>query len=614
MPLRLLLEQVNRPPAAGAAARPPVDEQQLVKLLPKIGCAVESLADTRQFLCTRCGKISDRTEAQGPPLHCTHCGADHRERPDTLRDLGPNRVIRLELLAVRPDIFDVGGMSRLVRGYLGLKPGAPRYDVRPPRLRVRVDPRLSEESSLRPHIVCAVLRGVRLDGDLIKLLMNLQEDLHWALGRNRKLASIGVYDLDTLRGDTFSYEAVAPDGVRFVPLGFSPDQPGANLTPAEILERHKTGQEFAHLLRSMRAYPLLRDGAGAVLSMPPIINSEATRVTPKSTQLFVDVTGLSLRVVERALAILVCNLAELLPEMTIEAVTIDGPEGARVTPDLAASRLTLNVAEASQTIGVTLDESSLSELLTRMGHSVEPAGAGELSVATPPFRVDVMHAVDLIEDAAIAYGYDHLEPALVPTFTVSRPREVEELSAVARRVLTGLGFHQVITLPLTSEAESYARWGLPDDPRAVKIENRISVEQTICRTGLLAAVVGTLSINRQHELPQQIFEIGDVCLFDPSAETGAREERRVAAAMIGTHVGYADIRAVADAFAHEMGTTLRVRAIEHPALIPGRAAAILDSAGEPIGLMGELHPRLLEAYSLRHAVSVFEAALERLLK
>lgn len=614
MPLRLLLEHVNRPPAGGAAAPRAVDEQQLVELLPRIGCAVESLADTRQFLCAGCGRISDRTEAQGPPLHCTHCGADHRARPETLRDLGPNRVIRLELLAVRPDIFDVGGMSRLVRGYLGLQPGAPRCQVRPPRLRVRVDPRLAHESSLRPHIVCAVLRNVRLDSDLIKLLMNLQEDLHWALGRNRKLASIGVYDLDTLRGDAFTYEAVAPDGVRFVPLGFSPDQPGTNLTPAEILEHHKTGQEFAHLLRPLKAYPLLRDGAGTVLSMPPIINSEATRVTRNSTQLFVDVTGLSLRVVERALAILVCNLAELLPDMTIEAVMIDGPQGSRATPDLSPTRLALDVDEACRTIGADLGADALAALLARMGHAVEQPGGGALAVATPPFRADVMHAVDLVEDAAIAYGYDRLEPALVPTFTVSRPRAVEELSAIARRVLTGLGFHQVITLPLTSEAEAYERWGLPEDPRAVKIENRISVEQTICRTALLPALVSTLSNNRQHELPQQIFEVGDVCLFDPTVETGAREERRVAAAMIGTHVGYADIRAVADAFAHEMETTLRVRAIEHPALIPGRAAAILAADGAQIGLMGELHPRLLEAFSLRHAVSVFETELERLVK
>jgi phenylalanyl-tRNA synthetase beta chain len=617
MPIDTLLRLVN--PDGRAALR----EEQIPERLHEMGCEVDEVTATQQSACVVCQKVFERTEAQGPPLACSNCGADFRERADLLEPLGESRVVRIDMLAVRPDIFDPGGMARAMRAFLGIQTGLAEYEVAPPIITVKVDPKLSRDESYRPYIACAVLRNVRLDNERIKMLMNLQEDLHWALGRNRKLASIGVYDLNALEGDMFSYEAVAPDGMTFVPLGFDPNNSNSRITPRDILEKHKTGQAFAHLLRDFTAYPLLRDSRGTVLSMPPIINSEDTRVTMNSRQFFVDVTGTSQRSAERALNILVTSLKELMPEIAIEAVTIDAPDGKRMTPDLSPAQMRLGVREASETIGIPLDASMLRDLLERMGYGVEseprPQGRGptegdaSVSVRVPAWRNDVMHAVDLIEDAAIAYGYESLTPELVPTFTVGEPRAIEERSAVARRVFAGLGFHQVMTLTLTSEPAAFGKWRIEPDERAVRIENPISVEQTICRVSLLPGLLETLAINKQHDLPQYLFEVGDCCFFDEAAETGAREERFAAAAMIGTHVGYADIRAVADAFAHEMGAALAYEPIEHASSIPGRAAAVLDSDGRRVGWLGEVHPEVIENYGLRHPIAVLETSLAKLL-
>jgi phenylalanyl-tRNA synthetase beta chain len=252
--------------------------------------------------------------------------------------------------------------------------------------------------------------------------------------------------------------------------------------------------------------------------------------------------------------------------------------------------------------------------LESMGYGVEEGGhAEQLKVLVPAYRIDVMHPVDLIEDAAIAYGYENLEPELVPTFTVGAPRAIEEQTATARRIMTGLGFHQVMTLVLSSELAAFGRWRVEPDPRAVKIENPISTEQTICRVSLLPGLLETLAINKQYDLPQHLFEVGDCCFVDPEAETGAREERFLAAAMIGTHVGYADIRAVADAFVHEMGARFEVMPTEHPSYIRGRVAALLSPDSGRVGTMGEVHPEVLEHYGLRHPVSVMELNLEKLL-
>jgi phenylalanyl-tRNA synthetase beta chain len=292
----------------------------------------------------------------------------------------------------------------------------------------------------------------------------------------------------------------------------------------------------------------------------------------------------------------------------------DALPGVRITPDLTPTEMTLDVKTAAETIGVELNTGRLAELLESMGYGVREAGhADKLSVLVPAYRNDVMHAVDLMEDVAIAYGYEHITPELVPTFTVGAPRAIEEQAAVARRVLTGLGFHQVMTLVLTSEEAAFRKWRLEPPDDTVKIENPISVEQTICRVSLLPGLLETLAINKQYDLPQHLFEVGDCSFVDAATETGAREERFVAAAMIGTRVGYADIRAVADAFVHEMARAYVVKPIEHASLIPGRAAGLFDAAGNQIGLMGELHPEVLENYGLRHPVAVLELSLEKLL-
>lgn len=606
MPLDLLLRLVN-------AKSKVIEEAQVPQTLHDMGIEVDELTTTTAYSCQACANVIERTDAQGEPLHCPKCGVDFRERADAVKRIGVNRVARLDMLAVRPDIFDPGGMARYMRGFLGVQTGLIEYPVGAPQLRVAVDARLSRDESYRPAIACAVLRNVKLDDERIKLLMNLQEDLHWALGRDRKLASIGVYDLDKLKTDKpFQYRAVGPDELKFVPLGFSAGDPGASLTPGEILERHKTGKAYAHLLKEFSAYPLLTDGHGNVLSMPPIINSEATRVTLATRQCFVDVTGLAQRTVDRALNILVGSLKEVLPELAIEAVTVDYPDRSLVTPDIAPTSMSISVQTAAETIGVDLDVARLKALLERMGHGVTvDGGAGTLDVRVPAWRNDVMHPIDLIEDAAVAYGYDKLAPSLVPTFTIGLPREIEERCAVVRRIFTGLGFHQVMTLPLSNEAAAFERWGVEPDPRAVRIEHPISSEQTICRVSLLPGLLETLSINKDQTLPQQIFEVGDCSFVDAASETGACEERYVAAAMIGPHAGYADIRAVADALTHELVRPLDIRPVTHAAFIPGRAAGL--HVGERwIGTMGELHPRVLEAAGLRHAVAVLELNLTAL--
>ena len=136
--------------------------------------------------------------------------------------------------------------------------------------------------------------------------MKLQENLHWGVGRDRKLASIGVYDLATITGP-ITYRTMDPDKEPFVPLGM----PGKKMTGRQILESHPKGMAYAELLADHKRYPVLVDSKGLVLSMPPIINSDETKVKKGTTRVFIDVTGISQAAVTKSLDTLVCSLVEI---------------------------------------------------------------------------------------------------------------------------------------------------------------------------------------------------------------------------------------------------------------------------------------------------------------
>ncbi len=576
-----------------------VGPDELVWALQRMGCDIEGFATLRRFRCVRCGYVLERTPTEADPGYCDNCHGDFG-REGTVEVLAPVEVLRMELLAVRPDMFDVGGLARALRTYLGITPGLATYDLAPPRVRVTIDPGLDEATCFRPSIACAVIRGVKFDDDLLREVMRLQENLHWALGRDRRRASIGVYDLGVITPPV-TYRPVEPEGIVFRPLGWA-----EAATPRRILQEHPKGKAFAHLLEGFTRYPLLIDAAGLVLSLPPIINGEETKVTGSTGDLFVDVTGPRPEAVRRCLNVLVTSLLECVPGARAERVELVGPPGTEQTPDLRPQEMDLDLDATRRLLGISFADEEALVLLERMGHRVEPEGRGRVKVFVPAFRPDFLHPRDLMEDLAIAFGYDRIVPTLVPTMTVGHPHPVEARASVCRRALTGLGLIEVMTLLLGSEETHYAPFGLrvPDD--AVLIANPISAEQTLGRTWLIPGLVDTLARNTSREMPHRVFEVGPVMRVDEAEETGATQSLRAAVALAGPAIGFADIRSVLGALLAELGVELLVRPLSRPYYLEGRAAALLSREGACIGEMGELHPAVLERFKIIQPVVVGE--------
>jgi len=583
----------------------PFETETIRESLEQIGCDVEDIVDIGYSRCPQCGSLVENPLGQDEVKACGFCGF---ESEGAFKPAGAKQVLRLDLLADRPDLFDVGGLARALRGTLGIESGLRKYDTKPSGITVKVDKSLEDSSSYRPYIFCAVMTMPPVDETSLIAIMKLQENLHWGVGRDRKLASIGVYDLATITGP-ITYRTIDPDKEPFVALGM----PGKKMSGRQILESHPKGIAYAELLANHKRFPVLIDAKGQVLSMPPIINSDETKLQKGTTRVFIDVTGISIAAAAQSLQTLVCSLIEM--GGVAETVEVLQPDGSHRTTGTLNSQdfKELDIDDARRWLGLPLDTNSLADSLRKMRYDVKPhptRGANWFCVYFAPYRRDIRHVVDIYEDVAIGYGYANIEPRLVRSMTVGTPRPEEVLSDRVRQILIGLGYTEIMSLPLTTEEFQFERLRVPTPERYPKVANPKLKAYNVVRTHLIGGLFEALRENRRRPMPQRIFEIDNVVELDDTAETGAAEQRRMAFVETGRESGYATARSVVDALMRELGWKAEYKAISHPTFVDGRAASF-SVDGKPLGILGEVHPEVLTNFGLTHPVALAELTLQR---
>jgi len=518
-------------------------------------------------------------------------GADRKTIIDRLPMIGSDieRIeedhVDVEFFPSRPDLFSVEGVARAMRGFLGIEQGLPEYGVRPSGIAFSVDPGLA---SIRPFLGSAVIRNVSLDEDGIQSLMGLQEALHWAVGRGRGKVAIGVHDLDAVE-PPFRYIA-SPRDRSFVPLDFSEE-----MTMEEMLERHPKGRDYAHLVRDLPKFPLIVDARNRVLSFPPIINGELTRVTTETRNILLDTTGTDRRAVMTAVYIICAALAET--GARIESVTIDGEE----TPSLAPAERTVSVAECSDLLGIRLSAEEMAGLLKKMRFGAEPAGDDSVRVLVPCYRADIMHDWDIFEDVAIAFGYENIDAVLPETFTIGKEHPINTIAGHVRSVFVGLGYLEMMPFTLTNERVLFDQMQRERIPAMLPVVKPISEEQTVVRTDILPLLMETLQLNKHRELPQRLFAVGDVVM-------GTETFLKAASVSIHSGADFSEAYACADALCRELCLSYTVTESKDPAYIDGRRGDIIVNQ-KKVGSFGEIHPGVLTAFDLEHPVAAVELDL-----
>jgi len=518
-----------------------------------------------------------------------------------IEDVGPDYV-KVEFNPNRVDFCSYAGIARAFKGLMGWETGLPNYDVKKGNIVLNID---STVGKVRPFMLAAVVRKLKLDSDTVRELMEMQEDLHWGIGRDRKKASIGVHNLDSV-APPFTYTTGEPDIVRFVPLDKEEE-----MSLGQILERHEKGVAYSHLVDWASRYPLLVDKKGRVLSMPPIINGELTRVDNRTENLFLDVTGTDLNAVTRSLKVLVTALADM--GGTVETVEVKYPDRTIVSPDLTPEKMRLRVSYANELLGLELSEIKVVECLKKCRLDAKRISKGVLKVAIPAYRIDMLHEVDLVEEVAIGYGYYKLKPTRPATVTIGEQHKINEVAGYVRQIMIGLGFSEAMNFILTNEDAQHEKMRTKIG-NVVRLANPVSTEYAIVRENLLPGLLVNLSTNRHESYPQRIFEVSDIIVVNEETET--RTERRLHVAGVSSHptANYTEIRSYVEALLTNLGiTNYKMKEVEHPSFLEGRVVE-LNIKHKRRGCLGEIHPQVLNNFDLENPVSAFEINLEEIIQ
>jgi phenylalanyl-tRNA synthetase beta chain len=498
----------------------------------------------------------------------------------------------IEFFPNRPDLYSVEGVARALRAFMDISPGLRSYPTKDSGIVMRIE---DSVSGVRPYAVAAVVRNVTMTDQIIRSLMELQEKLHLTVGRKRVKVAIGVHDLDKV-SPPFVYKGAEPDSISFVPL--AKEEP---MTMREVLEKHEKGVAYRSILEGKPLYPVILDKNGDVLSFPPIINGRLTTVTADTKNILVDITGMDYITISGVLNIVTTSIAERGGD--IETVTIVQGRKRDVTPKLEPGLWKIDIAAANKWLGLELDAEGMAKCLARMGYSAEAKGK-KLNVHSSAVRMDLIHPHDVIEDIAIGYGYENFGKVLPKTQTVGSERPIERAADMVRQLMVGYGFWEATTLTLTSKEDQFLRMRVQEQ-EVVEVLNPVSEDHTCLRLRLTPSLLAVLRKSKHRDLPQRIFEVGDV--------VDGKRRKNLAVMAIHSKAGFTEMKSVVEGVMRDLSVKFDLEPLESGMYIQGRGASVLVN-GRCVGSFGELHPEVITAFELGYPVISFEVNLDVLVE
>ena len=538
---------------------------------------------------------------------------------------------QLEFAPDRLDRLSVEGVARSLRYHYGDDRGVYLPNTNSTDWTIEVEDQPDE----RPYVTGAIVRGLDMDEAALESLIQLQEKLHATMGRKRAKGAIGVHDLTMLKGDSvtdeigksITYTSADPDEATFVPLDAD-----AEMTPSEVMASHETGQTYGDLVADFDHVPAIYDAIG-LFSFPPVINGRRTEVSVDSRDLFIEMTGTDQWTIDHMCNIVCYALAARGGQ--VEKVDVSYAEDAPgeyagktlERPDFSVRTKTVTHDRIESILGVSLDSREVIDYAERAGleaTETESDDGTAYEVEVPPYRVDVIHPLDIIDDIGRALGFNSLEPTYPDVSTVGGRHERSRLEDAARDALVGLGFEDLLNFHMTNGVENFERMNLStlddedgSDPDTVGLAEPVTIQEpysedyTILRTWALPSIMMVLENNTHRSYPQDLAEIGLAAGLDDSENTGVAEHRTVAAALARTDASYEDAKARLQALADAFDKNLETPPTTHQSFIDGRAAeVVLD--GESVGVIGEIHPNVLVEHDLELPVAAFEFRLDAL--
>jgi phenylalanyl-tRNA synthetase beta chain len=570
-------------------------------------------------------------------------------------------VYKVDVPANRYDLLCVEGLSRAIKIFLGDQ-DAPTYKVVEGSTTMTV--MKNNTDKVRPFVVCAILRDVTFTQERYESFIDLQDQLHRNLCRQRSLVAIGTHDLDAIK-PPFSYDAREPTEINFVPLTHKTE----SFNGRELMEFYETDPSCKHLkpyvpiIKDFPVYPVVLDSEETVLSLPPIINGDKSKITLETKNVFIECTATDLTKANIVLDTVVSMFSEYCADaFSVESVAVnyENEKGdvlqSYVTPQMYTRHETATVDFCNSLIGIQISAAEMKTLCNKV--QLGPAQLLEndtvLQVTVPPTRSDILHPVDIAEDIGIAYGYNNIVKRVPKTCTVGGEFPLNKLGDLLRIEIALAGYTEVLTHGLCSKRDNFTALRRNIAP-AVSLSNPANQEYEVVRTTLLPGLLKTLQHNKSASFSNgfKFFEISDVVLVDDtyvSTETivGCKNRRKVCAVYAGPTSGFEIIHGLVDRIMtlaevapEEEYVKSSSRADEEKFRVsregwfytiaeldeadpvagtyfPGRAAAVLlttpdGSKREQIGTFGILHPEVLSNFDIQYPATCMEFDLECLL-
>ncbi|XP_056138961.1 phenylalanine--tRNA ligase beta subunit [Lampris incognitus] len=540
-----------------------------------------------------------------------------REQGDT-KASGASEVIlyKIDVPANRYDLLCLEGLVRGLQVFKN-KVEAPRYCRVSPTSGERQRLIITQETAVvRPHAVAAVLRNITFTQERYDSFIELQEKLHQNICRKRSLVAIGTHDLDTISGP-FTYTAKRPGDIHFKPLNQAKEY-----TAIELMSLYKTDshlRHYLHIIEDKPVYPIIYDSNGIVLSMPPVINGDHSKISINTKNVFIECTATDLTKAKIVLDMMVTMFSEYCSQpFTVEEAEVVYPDGRTcVYPELAYRKETLSGDFINRKVGISEPTERIAQLLTRMCLRSQATGVGdEIEVEIPPTRSDVIHACDIMEDAAMAYGFNNIIRTTPRTYTIANQFPLNKVTELLRQDLAAAGFTEALNFALCSQEDIADKLGKKiSETMAVHISNPKTAEFQVARTTLLPGLLKTVAANRKMPLPLKLFEISDIILKDETKDVGARNSRRLCALYYNKSPGFEVIHGLLDRTMQLLevkpaqGSGYHIQAADDSTFFPGRCAEIFVH-GKSIGRFGVLHPDVINRFELTMPCSALEMDIE----
>ena len=536
-------------------------------------------------------------------------------------------IYKIDIPANRYDLLCLEGIARALNVFRGQRSTPVFRTVEPEngkeRLRVKVNKTVS---LVRPFIVCAVLRNVTFTKERYNSFIDLQDKLHQNICRRRSLVAIGTHDLSKIEGP-FTYDAKPKEEIEFVPL-----KQTKSFRADELLEHYKKNDQklkaYVPLIESSAVAPVLKDKNGTVLSLPPLINGSVSAISLETKDVFIECTATDLHKAKIVLNTVVTMFSEHCAKpFQVEPVdVVDFMGNEKSYPDFMTRFVDVDVDYVNKRIGTEIETKEMAALLCKMQLASKVTEEKTLRVEIPPTRSDVLHACDIAEDVAIAYGYNNIKQTIPKASTMGKGQPINHFGDLVREEIARMGFSEVLTWILCSHDDNFKNVRREDDGNcAAIVANPSSIDVQVARSLLLPGVLKALGANKDAPLPVKLFEVGDVVVIDENADVGARNSRRLLALHSAQTSGLESIHGVLDRVMQVTGAAGSfepgpenagyelIQKRNEPTFFPGRQATIVRN-GKEIGVFGIVHPEVLKEFDIVNPVSVVELELEPLLE